>query len=120
MVILFFWDGTSATVKDVDYVTWGANYVEATRVDKSGVAGYANDTPRGSQSSVDAAFELEAGVPEGGPGAARSIERCNAMEPGEVFTGGNGITWHDETSENLASSFGKQEVPTPGVKNSCL
>lgn len=120
MIVLFQWDGSSATVKDVDYVTWGDQFIDASRIDKTGVSGYQNDTARGSQTGADAVFEMEGGAPEAGPTAARSIERCDAMEPGEVLTGGNGLTGHDETSENFASSFTKQEVPTPGVKNSCL
>ena len=120
MVVLFAWDGSSAAVKDVDYVTWGDQFIDASRVDKTGVSGYQNDTARGSQTGADATFELEGGAPEAGPSAARSIERCDATEPGEVLSGGNGITGHDETSENFASSFSKQEVPTPGVKNGCL
>lgn len=35
MVILFQWDGAAATVKDVDYVTWGTMFDDATRVDKT-------------------------------------------------------------------------------------
>ena len=111
MVVLFEWDGSSATVKDVDYVTWGAQFDDATRIDKTGVAGYQNDTTRGSQAGADATFSGT------GPGA---IERCNAMEPGEVPSGGNGITGHDETSEDFASSFTEATTPSPGGKNACL
>lgn len=120
MIVLFTWDGSSTAVKDVDYVTWGADFTDSSRVDKSGVTGYQNDTPRGSQSSANATFPLEGGAPEAGPGAARSIERCDAQEPGETLAGGNGSTGHDETSEDFSVSFSTQEVPTPGAKNSCL
>ena len=120
MVMLFQWDGSSATVKDVDYVTWGTEFSDATRVDKTGETGYQDDTSRATQTGAMASFELEGGVPEGGPSAARSIERCDPTEAGEVLNGGNGITGHDETSESLISSFDMQEVPTPGAKNGCL
>ena len=110
MVILFHWAGVVATpVEDVDYVTWGVLFEDATRVDKTGLAGYAPDTARASQ--LSAAF----------PPPNQSIERCGSMlEKGEKSAGGNGITGHDETSEPMNTSFVAQPKPTPGVKNSCL
>ncbi|MFO0755744.1 MAG: lamin tail domain-containing protein [Byssovorax sp.] len=109
MIVLFSWDGSSPTIEDVDYVTWGVMFEDATRVDKTGVAGYASDTARASQSSAPA------------PTAGQSIERCGASpEPGEKTSGGNGLTGHDETSEALNQSFKVQTLPTPGAKNSCM
>ena len=108
MLILFTWDGSASTVKDVDYVTWGPLEMEVeTRIDKTGVAGYAADTARDVQKPALAAA------------IATSIERCS-FEPGEKTSGGNGVTGHDETSEDLAASFVAQATPTPGVKNACL
>src|SRR6185295_19007130 len=102
MVILFQWDGVAATVKDVDYVTWGSTFdVGATRVDKTGVAGYSADTPAASQKFAPA------------PDVGQSIERCT-LETGETATGGNGITGHDETSEPMDTNFVIQATPTPG------
>jgi hypothetical protein len=108
MVILFQWDGAAATVKDVDYVTWGATFdAGATRVDKTGVAGYQPDTAAATQKAALA------------PGSGQSIERCS-LEAGEKHAGGNGLTGHDETSEPLDATFVIQAAPTPGVKNACL
>lgn len=107
MVILFAWDGASATVKDVDYVTWGTAFDAETRVDKSSVSGYQADTPAANQKAAAA------------PTNGASIERCT-LETGETTTGGNGITGHDETSEPLDTTFVIQAAPTPGVKNACL
>jgi hypothetical protein len=64
-IMLFFWDGVSDNVCDVDYVTYGTAGT-TTRVDKTGVAvdgpdvdaiatAYNNDTADASQSSVTAA-----------------------------------------------------------------
>ncbi len=110
MLVLFTWDGdTSNPLKDVDYVTWGDTWEPGTRVDKTGVAGYQADTPGDNQ--------LAATVPSAGA----SIERCSmGTELDEKVAGGNGITGHDETSENLYWSFGLQVTRTPGVKNACL
>lgn len=107
MVVLFYWDGTSTTVKDVDYLTWGTTFDAATRVDKTALPGYQPDTAAASQKSAAI------------PGSFGSIERC-VLETGETLTGGNGLTGHDETSEPLDVNFKAQPAPTPGVKNACL
>ena len=110
MVMLFRWAGAVNTpVDDVDYVTWGVMFEDATRVDKTGIAGYAPDTARASQKGAPIPVPNE------------SIERCGPMlEKGEKSAGGNGITGHDETSEPMDTNFVLQAKPTPGVKNTCL
>jgi Lamin Tail Domain len=108
MVMLFQWDGVAMIVKDVDYVTWGTMFDNATRADKTGVMGYLPDTARASQKSATA------------PTTFQSIERCKPLEPGETLMGGNGISGHDETSEDLGMGFQVQATPTPGAKNGCL
>lgn len=108
MVVLFQWDGVAPTLKDVDYVTWGAMFDNGSRVDKTMVTGYLPDTPIANQKPAPA------------PNAGQSIERCNLAEPGEATMGGNGISGHDETSESLDVSFVVAMTPSPGVKNPCL
>jgi lamin tail-like protein len=110
MAVLFHWAGAANTpVEDVDYVTWGVMFEDSTRVDKTGIAGYASDTVRASQKPAPAPLVNE------------SIERCGpVLEAGEKSAGGNGITGHDETSEPLDTNFKAQPKPTPGVKNTCL
>jgi hypothetical protein len=112
MVVLFTWNGSSATVQDVDYVVWGTAFDENTRIDKTGVAGYQPDTARNAQKPADL------GLVEGGTGNL-SLERCG-IEDGETLSGGNGLTGHDETSEDFGVSFSSQSNPSPGQKNSCL
>ena len=41
-IVLFYWDGTSDIVKDVDYILWGD---KKCAVDKTGISTYLNDTP---------------------------------------------------------------------------
>lgn len=118
MIILFSWDGSASTVKDVDYVTWGDQFDDDTRMDKTGVAGYQGDTARASQKGAPTGFVPDAGVPDGG-GANLSIERCT-IESSEKLSGGNGLTGHDETSEDFSASFKASQSPTPGVKATCL
>lgn len=108
MLVLFTWSGNTAEpLKDVDYVTWGATFENGTRVDKTGIAGYVADT----------APAMQRGAPE--PQTIESLERCQ-FETGETLTGGNGLTGHDETSEDFGATFALQMTATPGVKNTCL
>lgn len=100
MLILFSWDGASATVSDLDYVRWGT---APDSVDKSQVAGYQPDTPVDSQSILAT------------PNGSTSQQRCNNDEPGEAKEGGNGVIGHDETSEDLASAFA---IGTPSPRTS--
>jgi hypothetical protein len=112
MIVVFSWDGSAATVEDVDYVTWGTNFDDNTRLDKTGVAGYQPDTARSLQKSATQGVA-------GDGGATLAIERCSA-EAAETQSGGNDLTGHDETSEDMTSAFVSQASPSPGTKNSCL
>ena len=90
MLVLFYWDGSSAKVQDVDYLIWGDTTYA---VDKSGVGTYLNDTPVGSQSFLPVHLDGE------------KLIRISETEGTETTTGGNGITGHNETSEDLASTW---------------
>jgi hypothetical protein len=97
-LILFYWDGSSATVQDVDYLLWGNN---SFGIDKSGVSGYTSDTPAASQSYLPVHSVDE------------KLVRISD-EGSETQTGGNGITGHDETSEPLQDTW--QIVPLVSSK----
>jgi hypothetical protein len=112
MIVLFTWDGSATTVRDVDYVVWGTGFDDNTRIDKTTVSGYQPDTQRSAQKPA------ALGLVDGGTGNV-SIERC-AIETGEKLDSGNGLTGHDETSEDFGASFSSQFTPSPGTKNSCL
>lgn len=105
MVVLFCWGGQTSTVKDVDYVTWGDDYSGPWRIDKSGEAGYEADRPVASQQPAFAALETN------------SIARCDEEESAETTSGGNGISGHDETSENMGASFAVLCTPNPGEQS---
>ena len=90
-LVLFYWDGTSATVKDVDYLLWGGN---SYGIDKSAVTGYQSDTPVSSQSFMPVHATNE-----------KLIRAENAGEGSESQSSGNGITGHDETSEPLSDTW---------------
>ncbi|HSO26438.1 MAG TPA: ExeM/NucH family extracellular endonuclease, partial [Anaerolineales bacterium] len=113
VVVLYTWDGASDLVADLDYAVWGA---KAEAVDKTGVAidgpdadtdasPYLNDTPIASQAVVAAAAH-----PLGG-----SFQRQDLAEGAEVKTGGNGLTGHDETSEDADVTWCSPTTATPGA-----
>ncbi len=87
-IMLFYWDGVSDNVCDIDYVTWGASS-GTSRVDKTGLAvdgpdadaiatPYFPDSPIAGQSAVTA------------PGAGSSVARTGGAEGAETPSGGNG------------------------------
>ncbi len=100
MFMLFHWDGSSATVEDVDYFLWGA-LDPSLAIDKSGIPGYADDTP----------VEEQHFMPTIGDGMIYT--RTGEEESAEATTGGNGITGHDETSEDFEASWNM--VYNPGL-----
>ena len=93
-LVLFYWDQTDSIVQDVDYLVWGADSSSASTfmIDKSVVPGYQADTPAGSQSYAPT------------HALGQKLVR-NSDEGTETTAGGNGITGHDETSENLADTW---------------
>lgn len=113
VVILYHWDGQSDLVEDVDYLVWG-NKDEA--VDKTGVSIDGPDPGSDSTTYLDDTPILQqiaatTGTPHSD---GRSLQRFDFTEYGETNSGGNGITGHDETSEDLATSF-REGVPTPNT-----
>ena len=93
-LILFYWDGVSSDVKDVDYLVWGTDSATASAymIDKTGIGSYLADTPIGNQSFMPTHFD-----------GSKLIR--NSDEGTETTSGGNGITGHDETSENLIDTW---------------
>ncbi len=121
VIVLFKWDGASDLVQDVDYVVWGN---KTTAADKSGLAidgpdadsnasTYQNDTPVANQTVVNADNDGDTEPHDVNDSAQRAM-----LEVGETLTGGNGLTGHDETSENLSfagGSWASSDAPTPGT-----
>lgn len=115
VMILFYWDGASDLVKDVDYLVWGdtEEAVDKTGVKKDGPDAdsdsttYQPDTPFANQilMTMISATRLHTD--------GKTMQRPSLVEVGETLTGGNGITGHNETSEDLATAFIEAD-PTPG------
>ncbi|MCX7555078.1 endonuclease [Marinicella sp. S1101] len=112
VAVLFYWDGVSDLVQDMDYVVWGdkneavdksAQAIDGPDVDAN-VSIYENETSVADQAVISTNSH------NGG----QSWQRIDLTEGAEAQTGGNGITGHDETSENLDFTFG-EDVPTPNA-----
>lgn len=103
-LVLFKWDGSAATVQDVDYILWGSN---AYAIDKSGIATYLNDTGVADQKFAPIHVD------------GQKLKRV-AEEGSETQSGGNGITGHNETSENLDETWSVVSISNTKPKISGL
>ncbi|NOX89444.1 MAG: hypothetical protein GXO77_10490 [Calditrichaeota bacterium] len=112
MMALFYWDGQQDLVKDVDYIPWGLIAFNSVWMDKSGLqidgpdadtteSSYFDDLPTAQQKTWS-------NIPSG-----QSLQRKSAEETDELTSGGNGVTGHNEATENWQQSF-KTADPTPG------
>jgi hypothetical protein len=108
VVILFRWDGVTSLVEDLDIVVYGD---DGDAVDKTGITvgndSYKNDTTSSSQSIAAA------------PATNGATARCQLTEGTETKSGGNGRLGHDETSEDLATTWSLHATPTPGTASPC-
>ncbi|WP_432411343.1 ExeM/NucH family extracellular endonuclease [Rasiella sp. SM2506] len=116
VAILFYWDGETDLVTDLDYILWG-DTDEA--VDKTGVSidgpdadaiasTYGNDTAIANQQLVSATAH----------GAGDSYQRNDLTEGAEVTGAGNGTNGEDETSEDLSNTW-CVAAATAGAVNDC-
>jgi MYXO-CTERM domain-containing protein len=109
-VILFYWDGVSSLVTDVDYVFYGAVGTN-TPVDKTGV------TVNGSTYLADSADNPahHVVIPTSVPAGQVSTNGCriDPAETGQVSMNGNGVSGRDETSENWSVTWSACAVVTP-------
>jgi hypothetical protein len=121
ILILYHWDGESDLVQDVDYTVWG-DKVEG--VDKTGVSidgpdvdsdasTYATDTPIVDQRVVNADNDGDENPHDNNLTAQRRVD----FEDIEVWTGGNGIGGHDETSEDVSWKGGIWSINEAATPN---
>ncbi len=100
---LFYWDGASDLVVDIDYTVWG-DKVEA--VDKTGIA---KDGPDGDSDTTtyadDTAIVDQEVVAGSAHSSGDSFTRVTLSEGTETNSGGNGQGGHDETSENATFTW---------------
>ncbi|MEQ9229210.1 MAG: lamin tail domain-containing protein, partial [Cyclobacteriaceae bacterium] len=113
MVVLYYWDGESDLVTDIDYVVWGDKN-EA--FDKSGISiDGPDDGTETSTYFTETAIASQDVIATGSHAFGNSWQREDFNEGTEVKTGGNGVDGHDETSENFSATF-IERTPTPGLQ----
>lgn len=116
VVVLFYWDGQSDLVTDVDYAVWG-DKDEA--VDKTGVAVDGPDADSDTSSYLpDTAISSQDVLASGSHAFGNSWQREDLTEGTETTSGGNGVNGEDETSENLSETW-CEAAPTPGAETFC-
>ncbi|MBK7045258.1 MAG: lamin tail domain-containing protein [bacterium] len=106
-LVLYRWDGSSDLVQDVDYARWGTS--TSVIVNKTGVTvGASTYLPdSASQQTITATSSF-----------GTAYMRASADEGTEATTGGNGLTGHNETSENFTATFAalaQDPALAPGV-----
>ncbi|MBL8625327.1 MAG: lamin tail domain-containing protein [Myxococcales bacterium] len=114
-IVLFFWDGASDKVTDVDIMIAGSPSAANLLANKSGVA---IDGPDADSATGAYATDANTLPTQSAPGAAKSTKRI-ALESTLVETQagtGNGVAGHDETSEQLGTTWDASPytAPTPG------
>ena len=99
-LILFYWDGSSSTVQDVDYFYWGnTQALDLYGIDKTGISTYLDDTSFDVQANnILEAHDLDYSY------VRKSTTENGESGPSNNITG-NGITGHDETSEIFNQSW---------------
>jgi hypothetical protein len=115
-VVLFYWDGASDRVTDVDIMVAGVPTAANALVNKSGLTVDGPDAD--STASAYAAEAMTIASQSSAPGSTLSTKRI-ALESAstEAQTGGNGILGQDETSEQTQMTWdsGAYTAPTPGA-----
>ncbi|MGV6852916.1 MAG: endonuclease, partial [bacterium] len=111
VAVLYYWDGSSDLIADLDYLVWGDKN-EA--VSKTGISidgpdadttatPYLNDTDIIAQAVIRSSSHAD----------GLSWQRVDNTEGNEIQFGGNGLSGHNETSEDLYLTWGAG-TPTPG------
>lgn len=109
-LVLYRWDGSSDLVQDADYIRWGSGTTVC--IDKTGIGVgsslYLADTPIASQVAVS----VSALTPP------NAYSRLSADEGTEALAAGNGVTGHNETSENLSGTWRTAAQAPPAAPSS--
>jgi hypothetical protein len=120
-VVLFYWDGTTDRIIDVDIMVAGAPTAANALVNKSGLTVDGPDTD--SSASAYAADAMTIASQATAPGSSLSTKRI-ALESAttEGQSGGNGVLGQDETSEQTQTTWdsGTFSAPTPGAVPTAL
>lgn len=112
---LYYWDGATDLVGDVDYVIWdeGDGGINE-ETDKTGVRIDGPDANTDSSEYLpDTPIANQVPAPINNLADGWSTHRVDYTEGNQIASGGNGVTGADETSEDLNNTFTALSVPTP-------
>ena len=113
-VVLFQWDGVSDLVSDVDIAWWGSN--PAYKINKTGVSRDSGSDLDSDNHTYNTDGSSYPPVHDAAHDSGKSFKRILPLdETDEVASGGNGITGHDETTENLSASWNFTSTADPTV-----
>lgn len=113
-VVLYRWNGTGDLVEDLDYLFYGTD--TRARVNKTGVAVDGPDIDESPTAyAADTAVAQQHTAATQSPAFGRALARRTWAEDGETPAGGNGATGHNETSENLATSWELTTTQNPAA-----
>lgn len=112
-IVLFYWNGLSDLVGDVDLINVGVPTAANRLIGKSGISVDGPDADAVATAYLTDASTMP--LQASAPGLGLSTKRV-ALENGlEVWTGGNGITGHDETTEITTITWDQVfTAPDPG------
>ncbi len=117
VVILYYWDGTTDLVTDLDYVVWGD---KAEAVDKTGISIDGPDADVVTSTYLaDTTISSQDVIASGSHTIGSSWRRNDSTEGSETKTGGNGAGGNDETSEDLSTTW-CVAAPSPNETGSCV
>lgn len=119
VVILYYWNGVSDLVTDLDYAPWGD---KAEAVDKTGVtidsASDTDSTPSTYRDETSISDQHVLGDGTQPHDAENSIQRLDLAEGAEATSDGNGVDGEDETSEDLGNTW-CEGAPSPNAGTAC-
>jgi len=111
---LFYWDGLTDLVSDVDMVNIGTPSSTNDIANKTGVSVDGPDGDTTPTMYLPDAYTMPQQLTD--PGFGFSTKRILLEGPHEINLGGNGINGHDETTENILVTWDTLYVPPdPGV-----
>lgn len=113
VIVLYFWDGTSDLVIDIDYALWGDG---AEAVDKTGIMIDGPDADMDASTyQADIATGSQDVISDSAHSDGESYSRIDPTEGGETQSGSNGADGSSETSEDVSATWGVASTVTPGV-----
>ena len=115
VIILYYWDGFSDLVVDLDYLLYNT-LSPAPNDEATSKTGVVIDGPDPDAIGTAYLADTDSALQKSAPNlnsSGTSIQRIDFGEGAQTMSGGNGVTGADETSEDLNNTFIATSPPTP-------